>query len=144
MRFSAAREVPQIAIVSGMLAIAIASWSSAPARIAVHWGASGEPDRYGGKIEGLLITPLIAAFVWFSLYFVQTLFDGKPALASAFALLRYAYLASFLVAYLFLLLTIHGITVPLGWVVIPTLTLNAFAFVNFIWRAVSTSRNAAN
>lgn len=30
-------------------------------RIPVHWGISGQPDRYGGKFEALMILPLVSA-----------------------------------------------------------------------------------
>jgi len=37
-------------------------WVQVPddASIPVHWNAAGEADRYGGKIEGLLLLPLVS------------------------------------------------------------------------------------
>ncbi len=39
------------------------AWFQIPAdqQIPVHWGADGLPDQYGGRFEGLMLTPLIAA-----------------------------------------------------------------------------------
>ena len=50
-----------IIIVAIMFAISAWAWLQLPAdaQIPVHWGVSGQPDRYGGKIEGLLLMPLI-------------------------------------------------------------------------------------
>ncbi|MBI3976789.1 MAG: SdpI family protein [Chloroflexi bacterium] len=53
------------AIVAGMLALSIWAWVQLPAgaRMPVHWGIQGTPDRYGDKVEGLLVLPLIAVAV---------------------------------------------------------------------------------
>jgi uncharacterized membrane protein len=50
------------ALVALMLAITAWAWASIPgdAAIPIHWGLTGEPDRYGGKGEALLLTPLMA------------------------------------------------------------------------------------
>lgn len=63
-------ELPQIEIVDAMFVASIASWSAAPSRIAVDFGISGNPDRYGGKVEGLLLIPIIAAAVHAGGYFL--------------------------------------------------------------------------
>jgi uncharacterized membrane protein len=41
MKFIPTVELPQIAIVGAMLAISVASWSTAPSRIGVHFGIGG-------------------------------------------------------------------------------------------------------
>ena len=53
-------------IASGIVAIFLFSislwaWGQLPAdaQIPVHWGVNGQPDRYGGKWEGLLLMPMI-------------------------------------------------------------------------------------
>ena len=45
-----------------MLAISAYAWIALPddARLPVHWGVDGEPDRYGSKVEALLLSPAIA------------------------------------------------------------------------------------
>jgi uncharacterized membrane protein len=35
-------------------------------QIPVHWGMHGMPDRFGGKLEGLLVCPVIALFIAYS------------------------------------------------------------------------------
>ena len=134
-------EVPQIVAVVGMFALSIMTWSSAPSRIAVHWGTSGHPDRYSGKVEGLLLVPIVAAIVYGGGYLFQGLLAAKPKLALPFVLFRCSYLISLVAAYAVIMMSICGLTVPLGAVVLPILFLNAFAFGNFIWRAVSASHS---
>jgi uncharacterized membrane protein len=50
-----------MAIVALMFALALWAWAQLEpgASIPVHWGVDGQADRYGGKIEGLLLLPLI-------------------------------------------------------------------------------------
>ena len=54
-------------LISGILVLAMFllggyAWTQLPAgeQIPVHWNAAGEPDRYGGKFEGLMLMPVIA------------------------------------------------------------------------------------
>lgn len=50
-------------IVAAILMFALSAWAwmqlPGDAQIPVHWGIDGQPDRYGGKFEGLLLTPLL-------------------------------------------------------------------------------------
>lgn len=41
------------------------AWQQIPegTHIPVHWGASGQPDRYGGKAEALLVAPGVALLI---------------------------------------------------------------------------------
>ncbi|MBD2256555.1 SdpI family protein [Pseudanabaena sp. FACHB-2040] len=50
-------------IVLGMLLLSGWAWTVIPEgySMPVHYGLDGTPDRYGGKFEGLLLIPLIAA-----------------------------------------------------------------------------------
>jgi uncharacterized membrane protein len=45
------------------LALSIACWNSVPDRIPVHWNLHGEPDRYGSRLEGLLVMPALIALL---------------------------------------------------------------------------------
>jgi len=58
--------ISSLLIASGVVAIlmfALSGWAwlqlPGDASIPVHWGIDGQPDRYGGKWEGLLLMPLI-------------------------------------------------------------------------------------
>ena len=53
-------EVVSLFLLVAMFVLAGVTWSMAPDEIPVHWGIGGDPDRYGSRFEGLLLTPLIA------------------------------------------------------------------------------------
>ena len=57
-------ELALLALIALMFAAAIIVWPAAPADIPVHWNASGDVDRYGGKVEGLLGIPLLASAIY--------------------------------------------------------------------------------
>ena len=48
-------------VIVAMFALSWWAWGQVPAgaEIPVHWGVDGQPDRYGGKFEGLMLMPLI-------------------------------------------------------------------------------------
>lgn len=62
--------VCQWLIVAAMFVAAALAWPNVPDSIPVHFGPSGEPNRYGGKFEGLLVLPLIALAVLVLLKFL--------------------------------------------------------------------------
>ena len=55
----------QLSVLALIVAFAISgyAWLQLPAgeQIPVHFDASGQPDRYGGKFEGLMMLPLVMA-----------------------------------------------------------------------------------
>lgn len=61
MRTNIRIELPQWVLIAAMFGLAAFFWGSAPESIPVQWGISGQPDRYGGKFEGLLAIPFINA-----------------------------------------------------------------------------------
>lgn len=60
MRTSWRLEAFQLSVILGMFSAAATLWTQAPVRMPVHWDLTGEPDRYAGRFEGLLVTPLVA------------------------------------------------------------------------------------
>jgi uncharacterized membrane protein len=102
-------EAPQIALILVMFAAAALAWPTAPDQIPVHWNAAGEVDRYGGKVEGLLLLPLIAAGVYLLMRFLPNVDPGRANYArfgGAYAAIRIGVLA--------LMAAIQGVT--LLWV----------------------------
>lgn len=61
------KEIPQFVLILGMIAAAVVLWPWAPEKIPVHWNIAGQVDRYGGKLEGLLLMPLLAVGIYFLL-----------------------------------------------------------------------------
>jgi len=70
------------------LMFALALWAidalPAGARVAIHWGLDGQPNRWMGKWPGLLFIPVLAVFLaWLASAFPQGLASpGKRALAA--------------------------------------------------------------
>jgi len=77
MKTSWKTELPLLLLVAAMFALAAVSWSTAPDRIPVHWGLNGQVDRYGGKVEGLLLPPVMAAFVYLVMLFLPRIDPGR-------------------------------------------------------------------
>ena len=78
MKFSWRTDWPMWAMIAGMFLLAALSWSTAPERIPMHWGWSGEVDRYGGKAEGLLAIPLLALFIYVMMTLLPRVDPGRP------------------------------------------------------------------
>ena len=47
-----------LGMIAAMFLLAAVTWSAAPEQIPVHWNWAGQPDRFGGRFEGLLGLPL--------------------------------------------------------------------------------------
>ena len=54
------REWPHWVILGALFAASIAVWSRVPEQIPMHWNIRGEVDGTGGRLEGLLLLPMIA------------------------------------------------------------------------------------
>ena len=46
-------------LVAGAIVFSVAGYSRLPETVPVHWGLSGEPDRYGSRLEGAFLMPSI-------------------------------------------------------------------------------------
>ena len=88
-------ELPLLLLLAGMFLLAAITWSTAPEQIPVHWGLKGNVDRYAGRVEGLLMQPLLAAFVY-ALMLVLPKIDPGRANYARFAGAYYAIRASVL------------------------------------------------
>jgi uncharacterized membrane protein len=70
-------ELGLLLLIAAMFAGGLYVWPGAPDRIPVHWNASGEVDRYGGKVEGLLGIPLMALGIYLLMRFVPRIDPGR-------------------------------------------------------------------
>jgi uncharacterized membrane protein len=80
-----------LGMIVAMFALAGVMWSAAPDQIPVHWNWAGEPDRFGGRFEGLFLLPLAAAGVYALLLFLPRLDPRRrnyDAFAGPFAIIR--------------------------------------------------------
>lgn len=73
-----------ILLIAGMFIASALAWSGAPDSIPVHWGITGEADRYGGKFEGLLLTPIMTVGIYLLLLFIPRI-DPRRANYEKFA-----------------------------------------------------------
>ncbi len=123
MRINLKTELAQWILMAAMFLFAAISWPSAPDRIPVHWGFSGEPDRYGDKFEGLLLLPLLALGIYLLLLYLPRIDPGRAnyeRFKGAYSVLRLATLAVLASIHGFILLWIRGVQLDLS-VVVPVL-----------------------
>ena len=95
MKINWRTELPQWMIIVAMFVAGIAIWPTTPARIPVHWDASGNANGYGGKAEGLLLLPVIALGIYLLLLFIPRIDPGRANYAQfsgPFLVVRYAVL----------------------------------------------------
>jgi immunity protein, SdpI family len=90
-------------ILAGMFLLAALNWNAVPDRIPVHWGLSGQPDRWGGRFEGLLLLPLIALAIYLILLFIPRIDPGRANYAS--------FAKSYVIIRVMILLSMVGIQV---------------------------------
>lgn len=113
-------------VVAAMFVAAAVVWPLAPDSIPVHFGLSGEPNRYGGKVEGLLVLPLVALGVLVLLKVLPRI-DPRRAryfeFATAYAVLTLAILVFFALLYASILATVLGVAMNARLVTVPLVGL---------------------
>jgi uncharacterized membrane protein len=111
MRANWRTELPQLLLIAAMFLATAATWPSAPGRVPMNWGLNGEPDRYGGRFEGLLLLPLIALGLYLLFLYLPRL-DPKRAnyerFRGAYTIVRVAVLAVLAAIHLFALMWVWG------------------------------------
>ncbi len=113
-------ELPNWILMAGMFLLAAVTWSSAPDRIPVHWNVYGQVDRYGGKVEGLLVVPLITLGVYLLLLFLPRIDPGRAnyqRFGGAYSTIRLATTVLLAVIYGVTNLWIRGYRVDMSLVV---------------------------
>lgn len=69
-------EIIPVILIAAMFVLAVIAWPQAPDRIPIHWGISGEPDNYAGKVFGLFGAPLISLGIY-ALIFILPRIDPR-------------------------------------------------------------------
>ena len=113
-------ELAILALVTLMFLASAFFWSTAPERIPVHWNLQGEVDRYGGKFEGLMLLPLIAAGLYLLLKFIPALDPKKENFAQfgkVYSIIRVAVALLMALIHVAILGTVLGFTIDMGMVV---------------------------
>lgn len=128
MRTNLRIEAVQWALIGAMFVLAAVVWPSAPERIPVHWGPSGQPDAYGGKFEGLLLMPLLALGLYLLLLFLPRV-DPRRAnyerFEGAYKIIRLSVVAFLALLYGSVLLWVAGVELDFA-VVVPVLVGGLF------------------
>jgi uncharacterized membrane protein len=117
MKVSWKTELPLLLLIAAMFALAAASWSGAPDRIPVRWGLNGEVGGYGGKFEGLLLLPLMAALLYLAMLLLPRIDPGRAnyqRFSGVYYAFRAAVLATLAVIYGMIHLTIRGVAVDIS------------------------------
>src|SRR5262249_17266625 len=80
-------ERAQWLVIGAMFIAAALAWPNAPEQMAVHWNLGGQPDRFGGRLEGLFGIPLLALVIAIVLQY----FPRIDPLRSNYVEFRFAY-----------------------------------------------------
>jgi uncharacterized membrane protein len=109
-------EIISLFLIAAMFVLAAITWPVVPDRIPVHWGFSGQPDRYGGKFEGLLLLPLISLGIYLFLLLLPRI-DPRGGryqrFAGAYLVIRTVLISFFVVVYVVGVLWARGVTVDI-------------------------------
>ena len=146
MTWSWKRETPQLLILVAMFVAGALRLPTAPERMPLHWNLAGEVDRYGGKLEGLFLLPLIALLLYGLLLVLPRLDphrDNYASFAGAYQLLRLVLLLFMGLIYGALLwggapmpnvvgLLVGALLLVVG-LVMPRLGMNWFAGIRTPW-----------
>lgn len=117
MRISWRGEWPNWVVIAGMWVAAALAWGSTPDRVAVHWNWQGEVDRYGGRVEGLLMLPSMALGIYL-LFLVLPRLDPARAnyekFAGTYSIFRLLFTVSMALIYGVALLSAQGYPVDMA------------------------------
>ena len=117
-------EAPMWALLVLLFALSAWCWPGSPDRIPVHWGLNGQPDRWGGRWEGLLTLPFAALGIYLLLLFLPRIDPGRAnygTFARTYAALRLLVLLFLSSIHVMVLLAIRGRHVDMTTIV-PLLT----------------------
>ena len=120
MKYSWRTEWPLWLILAAMFLIAVLAWNAVPDQIPVHWGLRGEPDRMGGRFEGLFILPLVSLFIYGVLRIAPRIDPARAnydAFAGAYATVRIIVLAALLAVQIVTVLAALGRPVNISGVI---------------------------
>jgi immunity protein, SdpI family len=120
MKITWRTEWPLWLLLVAMFTVAALNWRVVPDQMPVHWGLSGQPDRWGGRFEGLLLLPLVGVAVYLVLLAAPRIDPGRANYASfaeAYGAVRLVVLVAMLAIQVMMVLAARGRAVDMGaWV----------------------------
>jgi uncharacterized membrane protein len=100
--------------IAGAWLFSIAVYSRLPDRVAVHWDISGEPNRYGSRIEGAFLLPVLMI----ALFVLMQWYPSRDPRAANIAKFRGAYDTVVAATIAFLgVLHVLALGLSLGWLI---------------------------
>ncbi len=128
------REWPSWVLLVGMFVAAVVAWPRVPERLPVHWGIDGTANRYGGRVEGLLLLPLIAVGLYLLLRFLPRLDPRRANYAlfgGSYSLIRFTTLVFLAILYAVSLLIAAGYALDMTQIV-PLLVGGLFIVIGSV------------
>lgn len=120
MRLDWRREWPQWVLIAAMFALAALMWKRTPDSIPIHWNFAGNVDGYGGKFQGLLLQPIIAAGAYLGMIALPRIDPGRANyenFSTAYETIRVCIIAAMAAGYALILLAISGSSINFAMVV---------------------------
>jgi len=120
MRITRKTEWPNWLLILGMFVMAAVSWSAAPDSIPAHWNIYGQVDRYGSKVEGLLMIPLVTLGIYILMILLPRIDPGRAnyqRFASVYSLFRILITAVMAVIYAVVILWVRGYQLDVSMVI---------------------------
>ena len=141
MKFTWRSEALNLFLMSAMFVGSAVAWPSAPDSIPVHWDITGQADRFGGKLEGLFLLPVMTVGVYLLLLFLPRL-DPKRANYEKFAGV-YRIIRTILVVFMaglhgVIIASIFGSTIDVGMAVMVMAGLMIAVLGNYLGKLKQT------
>lgn len=103
-----------VLFIAGALIFSLAVYSRLPDQVPIHWGLSGEPDRYGSRVQGAFFMPAVMLLLWG----LMTWYPSRDPRAANIAKFRGSYdvVVAFLLAFM---AGVHVLALgsALGWAI---------------------------
>lgn len=125
------------ALLAGMVGVSLWAWDQIPdgAQVPIHFNLSGEPDRFGSKLEALTAMPIVLVVMTLLLYVLPWL-DPRRANVEASAKFWNAIAigVTLLLAYIHVLLTLTatGSAVEMGSAIVPAINVLFILLGNYL------------
>jgi len=135
MKLSWRVELPQLAVIAAMFAVAAWAWTQVGDRLPVHWNIHGEVDGWGNKFTGLLLMPIAVLGIYLLTLLVPLVDPGHrnyQNFGKAFAAIRIANILFMAVIYANAVLAAFGHQVNMSTVVVPATGVLFIVIGNFM------------
>ena len=125
------------AVLAGMVGVSLWAWDQIPdgAKVPLHFDLTGEPDRFGTKLEALAAMPIVVIVMTLALYVLPWL-DPRRANVEASAKFwnAIAICVTVLLAYVHVLLAVAatGVAINMASAVVPAINILFIVLGNYL------------